>query len=252
MSTATESALESATAVSNTVPRFVAVRANLMPHEVISARSADRMRQRVIVGLAGLVVVLVAVYLASWFQTHSAKDKLASLQTQGATLQNQTIAFGPLVTAQSQTASIQSQLQQLMVGDLSWHDMLTTLRAKAPNGVTLNQIGGTITSGAAGANGAAGTTGGGYGALNQSGQLQVGTLTLTGTARSKTDVANYVDSLGKVKGLASPFPNSVTSSAGAVTFNLTVLITAVALGGRYSSPSVTPTATTPTATTGGN
>jgi Tfp pilus assembly protein PilN len=251
MSTATESALDAANPVSSTVPRFVAVRANLMPQEVLSARSADRMRQRVIIGLSGLIVVLAVVYLASWFQTHSAQSNLDSLQNQGVTLQKQTSSYGPLVTAQTQTASIQSQLQQLMVGDLSWRDMLTTLRAQAPSGVTLTQIGGTITSGAASAGGAADTAGG-YSALNQSGQQQVGTLTLTGTARDKTEVANYVDSLAKIRGLASPFPNSVTSATGTVTFNLTVLITADALGGRYATPSVAPTSTTPTATTGGN
>jgi Tfp pilus assembly protein PilN len=251
MSTTTDTALEAPSPTTGTALRFVAVRANLMPQEVLRARSADRMRQRVVIVLSGLVVLLAIVYLASWFQTNSARHSLSSLQSQGVSLQDKTNSFGSLVTAQSQTASIQSQLQQLMVGDLSWRDMLTTLRAKAPSGITLSTVTGNITSGAASANGAADTTGG-YGALNQSGQQQVGTLTLTGTARDKTEVADYVDSLNKVKGLASPFPNSVTSASGSVTFNLTVLITADALGGRYATPSVAPTGTAPTATTGGN
>lgn len=242
--------------------RFVTVRADLMPSEVITARAADRMRYRVVVGLAALVAVLVLGYGFSWWQTHSANNDLAGLQRRSAALNAQTDEFGPLVQAQSRTASIHAQLAQLMTGDLSWRSMLTTLRSNSPAGTTLSNVTGSITTGTAGLSGA--TTVGGYSALNESGQLQVGTLTITGVARDKRAVARYADDLAKVKGLAAPTPTSVssgsnatggTTAGGGVTFTIDVIITSDALGGRYSAPAAGPSAVSPstvTPTTGGN
>lgn len=231
--------------------RFVAVRADLMPAEVIRTRQADQMRRRVLVGLAAVVAALALAFGFSWWQTHAANSNLAKLQQQSDSLTAQTRQYGPLVDAQARTASIHSQLQRLMVGDLSWRQMLTTLRTQAPAGVGLTQVSGTITTGAAGTNGTTDATGG-YNALG-SGQQAVGTLTLTGAARDKKSVADYADKLGGVKGLADPFPTSVTTAASKVTFTMTLIITSDALGGRYAAPSSTTSgATTAPATTGGN
>ena len=196
----------------------------------------------------------MGVYGLSWWQTHAARNDLAMVHSKGVALQEQTRQFAPLVSAQSTTAAIDNQLNKLMVGDVSWADMLTTLRSKAPAGVQLTQIGGTVTAGAASAaQAAAGSTSGNYGVLNQSGRQQVGTMTLTGTARDQRAVANYADTLAAVKGLASPFVTSVAagttaggaaSSGGGVMFGITVLMTADALGGRYAvagSSAATPT-----------
>ena len=50
--------------------------------------------------------------------------------------------------------------------------------------------------------------------LNDTGLAQIGTLTLTGTARNKTMVATYADRLAAVAGLTAPTPTSVTSGYG--------------------------------------
>jgi Tfp pilus assembly protein PilN len=216
--------------------RFVAIRANLMPDEIISARQADVVRRRVLIGLVALVAVLIAGYAFSMLQTTSARSDLSDLQHRATALQNQQHEFGPLVTAQTQAQTIDTQLKRLMVGDLSWKGMLTTLRATAPAGITLSEVTGTVTAGAAAGVPAAAAppATGGYPALNRTGREQVGTLTISGTSQDKGSVADYTDRLAKVKGLTAPFITSVTALGSKVTFSVNVLITSDALGGRYA------------------
>lgn len=228
--------------------RFVPIRAHLMPNEIISDRQALVVRKRVIVGLIAVVVVLIGAFTMSWWQTRSANGDLATAQRQGVALQSQQNQFSPLVRAQAEITSVQTQLQKLMVGDLSWHAMLTTLRAKAPSGVELSNVSGTVTAG--------GGTGGPAGVvtapdpasiLNDSGSAAVGELSITGTAPDKRTVAAYADALATVQGLTAPLISNIQASIRPVTFTITVVITSASLGGRYVS-----TPTTNATTTGGH
>jgi Tfp pilus assembly protein PilN len=212
--------------------RFVAIRANLLPDEVVAGRRADAMRKRVLVGLAALAIVLIGAYAMSWWQTGSAQDKLDAVQRQGAALKSQQLDYAPLVSAQAEVSSIQSQLSRLMAGDLPWAAMLTTLRTTAPTGVTLTQVDGTINQGAA-------APAGGLSSLNQTGLTTAGTITITGNATDKPAVAAYADKLSRVKGLASPYITNVTASDKTVTFGITALITSEALGGRFATTAPT-------------
>jgi Tfp pilus assembly protein PilN len=117
-----------------------------------------------------------------------------------------------------------------MVGDLSWTQLLATLRKSAPPGMTITNVLGSTTVGAA-------DTAGGLGILNRTGKPQVGMLTISGTAVDKNSVAAYLDALTKVPGLAAAFPASVTKQGGKMLFAATVIITSDALGGRYSASS---------------
>ncbi|HEV7203945.1 MAG TPA: hypothetical protein VGN18_05005 [Jatrophihabitans sp.] len=214
--------------------RFVAIRANLLPDEVVAGRRADAMRKRVLAGLAALALVLVGVYAISWWQTGSAQDKLDSVQRQGAALKSQQLDYAPLVSAQAEVSSIQSQLARLMAGDLPWASMLTTLRDTAPPGVSLTQVDGTINQGATGV-----AATGGLSSLNQTGLTTAGTITVTGSASDKPAVAAYADKLSRVKGLASPYITYITVSDKSVTFGITALITSEALGGRFATTAPT-------------
>lgn len=221
--------------------RFVPVRANLMPEEVLSARQALVVRKQVLLGLVVMLVVLIGWFGLSWWQTRSANSKLDDLQRQGVALQSQQGKYTPLVHAQSEITNTRTQLDQLMVGDLSWKDMLTTLRDKAPAGVVLQTISGDVSDGTAGTS----TT---TAVLNQTGSASVGQLSITGTAPDKRTVAAYADALSRVKGVAAPLISSVQSSARPVTFTITADITSAALGGRYA----TSDATGASVATGGN
>jgi Tfp pilus assembly protein PilN len=227
--------------------RFVAVRARLLPAEVIAARRAHERRRWVFVGLAGLVCLLVAWYGLALFQTSAAKHSLARAQRQTAQLNSQQRQFQPLLTAQQQSATITDDLTRLMAGDLQWKDLLATLRRSAGGGVSISGVNGLINVGAA--NALQTGTSGGLGVLNQTGKQQVGTLTITGTAADKNSVAAYVDTLAKVRGLTAPLPASLTGSNGKLSFAVNVVITSDALGGRYAPQVIVPTASAATTAT---
>ena len=218
--------------VHNGPGRFVSIRASLLPTEITDKRRLGELKRRIAVGLVALIVLLVAWYAYGMFQTSQAKSNLSSAQQRNRSLISQELQFGPLVIAQTQSAQINSQLTQLMVGDVRWKDMLATLRANAVNGIKFTSVSASMTAGAASQAGV--PAGGGYGVLNLSGKQQVGTLTIAGTAPDKNSVAAFIDRLSKIKGLASPFPASVSGDKGALTFTANVIITSDALGGRYA------------------
>lgn len=212
-------------------PRFVAIRANLLPDEIVSARQIDVIRKQVVIGLVTVVLLLVGWYGFARFQTASANGDLSAAQRQGIAYQDQQRQYDGVVHAQAAVHSIQSELQTLMTNDLQWKALLTTIRAQTPSGVTLSSIAGNVGASEAGA----------PEVLNQSGLAGVGTVSLTGTAPDKKTVAAFADRLAKAKGVAAPFISSVTTADNAVTFSMNVIITSDALGGRFSTS--TPTST---------
>ena len=207
--------------------RFVAIRANLMPAEVLSARQLVVVRKQVLIGLVAVLVALIGWYGLSWWQTSSANSALEATQRQGEALQSQQSQYTPLVQAQGQIANIRTQLQQLMSSDLPWKTMISSVRGAAPAGLLVQSLTGAITP----ANVTSGAD-----PLNQTGTASVGTLSVTGTAPDKRTVAAYADALAKVKGLTAPLISAVQASSRPVTFTIMAVITTDALGGRYSTP----------------
>lgn len=210
--------------------RYVAIRANLLPEELVVNRRSGVLKRRLLAGLGALLALLVIWYGFSVWATSSAHHDLSKEQQQSSALQRQQQKYQPVVTAQEQSAEITGALTELMTGDLSWKNMLTTLGNNARHGVHLDSISGTMTSGAAATQPSADP---GLSVLNSSGKQEVGTLTIAGTAPDKNTVAAYVDALGKVKGLGAAFPASVTTTDSGVSFSVNVIITTDALGGRY-------------------
>lgn len=215
------------------VLRYPAIRANLLPDEVIASRRLAELKKRIGLGLVALVGLLVLAYGFSWWQTSGARGDLSDAQHATSQLQAKQQTFTPLLKTQQDAAAIQTALHQLMVGDVQWTQMLEVLGRAAPHGVIVDSVQATMTAGAA----AAGNPGQpGIGVLNQTGAQSVGTLAITGTAPDQKSVAAFVDSLAKVKGLAAPFPASVGSQGkGALQYSVNVLITTQALGGRYAT-----------------
>jgi hypothetical protein len=209
--------------------RFVPIRANLLPDEIVSGRQTEVVRKQVLFGLVVLIVALIGWYAASWVQTTASNSDLRDAERQGVAYQNQQSQFGPLVRAQSDVQSIQLQLQKLMVGDLPWTSMLTTLRTKAPSGITVSAVTANVTADST-TNAAAAAPA----PLNQSGKAAVGQLTVSGSAPDKKSVAAYADRLATVKGLTAPLVSNVTATGRTVTFTMDVVITSDALGGRYA------------------
>jgi Tfp pilus assembly protein PilN len=176
--------------------------------------------------------MLIAWFGLSWWQTHAAESNLSDLQRQGLALQSQQSQFTPLVSAQVQIANTRSELETLMVGDLSWKTMLTTVRAKAPAGVSPGAIHGTIT----GVTSSPGLSS----VLNLTGSATIGELTVSGFAQSRGGIAAYADALAKVSGLTAPLITNVQSTGEVLGFTISTVITTDALGGRYATATETP------------
>ena len=206
--------------------RFVAVRADLLPDEIVSARQVVAVRRRVIAGLAMVATLLIGWFALSWWQTTQATSVLDDALHRRDALQHQQTEFAPLVAAQNEVSAIHGRLQHLMASDVPWTKLIATLRAQEPGGLRLTNITAALNSA---------TTGAPPITLNQTGRPTIGQLTLTGIAGSKAAVAQYTDELARVHGLTAPLITSVTSTGGAVTFTVNVLITSDALGGRFTT-----------------
>jgi Tfp pilus assembly protein PilN len=212
--------------------RFVSIRANLLPPEIADKRRLRLLKRRSGLGLALLVVVLLVWYVFVVLQTTTTRSDLSSAQHKGRSLLSQEQQYGPVVSAQTQSAAIRTELAQLMVGDVDWTAMLKSLQSGAPSGVKITTVTASMQQSAS-------STVSGLGVLNQTGQLPVGTLTIGGTAPDKNSVAAFVDRLTKIRGLAAPFPASVNGDKGTVTFSANVIITNSVLGGRFTTPAST-------------
>lgn len=215
--------------------RYVAVRANLLPDELVTSRRSGALKHRIAAGLGAVLAVMIAWYGITLWGTSSARHDLSKAKQQYTIMQAQQGKYQELVHAQQQSTAIKGALAKIMSGDLQWKDMLASLRGAAPHGVKIDSISGTTGSAAAGSN--AGTNGAGLGVLNTTGKAQVGTLTITGTAPNKDQVAAFVDSLSAVTGITAVYPTSATTAGSGVSFAISALITSDALGGRFSSQS---------------
>jgi Tfp pilus assembly protein PilN len=214
--------------------RYVAVRANLLPDELVNSRRSGALKHRVFAGLGAVLAVMLVWYGITLWGTSSAKHDLSKAKQQNTAMVTQQSKYDDLVRTQQASTGIKSALAQLMAGDLQWKNMLASLRSVAPKGVKIDSISGT-TGAAAGS--ATGGTGPGLGVFNTTGKDEVGTLSITGTAANKDEVAGYVDSLATVKGLTAIYPTSATTAGSGVSFAISALITSDALGGRFSSQS---------------
>jgi hypothetical protein len=212
--------------------RFVAVRANLMPDEVIDARRTEIVRRRVLIGLACLLALILVGFGSAWLQTESSKGDLSDQQHRSAALRDQQHDYAPLVAAQGLTQTINDKLHQLMVGDVDWNSMYGTIRSDAPAGVGITSVSAQITTAAAGT-GTSASNQSPYFPINPTGTTPIGTLTVVGTAADKDQVAGYADRLGTETGLLNPVISSVTATARPFTFTIVLTLTADALGGRY-------------------
>jgi len=218
--------------------RLVRVCAHLLPEEVITGRRLTRLKGQLAKGFAGLLALLVLAYAWSWWQTKSSRDDLSSAQNRTVSLQNQVRSFGPLVIAQGEQARIGQNLRTVMADDIQWRNLLETVKSEALGGLKIGSVTGTVSGAAATSSaGAAGLS-----VLNQTGLVAVGTLRIIGYAPDSKTVAALVDRLAVTKGFASPVPISVSGTKGGVKFEIDLLLTSDALGGRFTA---VPSANTP-------
>lgn len=214
--------------------RVVTVFANLLPDEVVSARRLRRLQRNIVLALAGLIVLLIALYAGSWWQTENSRSDLADQNQRTKVLNQHMTDYGPLLAAQAKVGSIGTTLSNLMQTDLSWRDLIDRLEKQAPAGVTITGVTGSVTNPTSTTTGSTTDPTAGLALLNDSGKAVVGSLTITGTAHDPRTLASFVDGVSSVRGVTVPLPASVTGGKGNLTYSVDALLTVDALGGRFT------------------
>lgn len=204
--------------------RFISVRADLLPDEIVDARRGRTLHKIIVGAILGLVVLLAALTLWARMQTSSAESSLADSQIRGTTLLREQSQFTPLVTAQGQAAALEKQLATLMAPDIDWNKLISSVRAAAPAAVTVTSVTGSLTP-------STGT------APSRAVGTKIGKIALAGSSPDPNAIATYLDALKNIAGIAAPYPAGVSATDGGYTFTANLDITDKARGGRYSQTS---------------
>jgi Tfp pilus assembly protein PilN len=222
--------------------RLLSITANLLPAEITDAR-----RGKKLIRIIAALLVLIVVAVGGWDfharqQTSSARSGLNSVQEQVTSLQRDQRSYANLLKTKTAGQAITAELTTLMAQDLQWWQLLPALRATAPTGVILTSVYGIVNT----TSGDGASSGGGSAALpGITSPNEIGTISIAGTATDKPEIAQFVDALAGVAGLANPYLTTATEGSGAtLQFTVQIEITKSALGGRYSAASTASTATT--------
>ncbi len=204
---------------------------NLMPTEI--AEKAELQRIKVL--CAGAVAVSVVLVGGLYFQAHSgvtsAKSNLASAEQQQTTVQGQVNALAYVAQTYATVEAAKAQVAEALGGEIRWSGYLDDLSLSIPANVWLTNM----TVAAASASTATSATG------SAATAPAVATITFTGAARTRDDVADWLESLVNEKGYANPYVTSTTETkigtTTVVDFSSTLEVTSAALSGRYTAAS---------------
>lgn len=217
--------------------RIPPIAADLLPLEIRDARSTRRRRRQVVVALLGTVALVAAAYAGLLTLSTAAGLQQRAAEREVAQVRQDQQQYAELIQAQQQTATIEKQLTGLMADDVRWQQLLRGVTAAAPSGTALETVNASLTGfaggGAAAPGGAAPPAGSAAVKVpGGDGERVIGTVSLTGTAKRRDDIARYLTALEQVPGVDRPMLDSMTSEAG-ITFALHADLTAAALGGRF-------------------
>jgi hypothetical protein len=220
--------------------RILPIAANLLPVEVVERRRERSLKQAVIAGVLAVVVFLGGWYALSIYQRSSAQDDLTASQDAATHLVREQQAYSEVVTAQAATTKISGELAALLTQDLSWSDYVGSVERSAPKGVILTAVNAAVKPPAqgaavAGAPGAAGKAETASGLPSATSQKVIGTLTVDGSAGSKSQVAAFADALGAVKGVGTPLITTVNQQDARLLFTIKADVTNAAPGGRWAT-----------------
>jgi hypothetical protein len=195
---------------------------------------ADLTPPELLVALVALVVLVIAVYGLLMVRSHEATDAVTAQQTRTSALEAQELQYGSVTQIKGTVAQVQSQLSQLMVGDVEVAPLLRSVAAVWPRTITITGEQVTL-SGAAAA--AAGTS------LDTTDTPQIGKVSLTGDAPTLNAFAGYLAALQTVRGMTDVSPGSTGITPTGISFTVTMSITDVLLSHRYDLTSTAAAAT---------
>jgi type II secretory pathway pseudopilin PulG len=206
--------------------RLLTIRADLLPPEIRDGRRSRRIRSLIV-----FVVVLVMAAVGVWYwQATVAKnaadqDYEAMFQSLTDTRAAQrTNEFRTLVEYQDGGELLKTELTEILADDLSWTNLVNLIRDTADKEkVTVGELSASLAPKAEGVKDTDGT---------------VGTLEISGTAKDKRVIADFVNELGNLEHVTNPFVTSAIKDKETkrfYTYSITVTITDKALCGRFTT-----------------
>jgi Tfp pilus assembly protein PilN len=207
-------------------------RVNLMPPEIAEAAAFRRFQMAMGAAILAAVAVVGVLYVHEHGTVSSAKQQLATEQSQSTQLQARLNSLSSVRQVYTHVAQKQAMLAEAMGAQVKWSDYLTDLSLKVPEGVWLTNMAVTENAGPGGT--ATSTTTDATGLVDPG----IGQVTFTGTAFSHDQVAAWLDMLSKERGWADPyFTSSVESAIGAksvVNFSAQATLKPAAQDGRFA------------------
>ncbi len=208
-----------------TAPGF-GIAVDLTPPEVVNARQVAVLRRVVAAGLAALVVGCAGGWYLAAQDSDDARGDLSFASDQTLGLQATGRSYADVVSIQKRVQDIDGRVATVMAGDVDVVELLDVLHTDLPSTMRLTQQ--TISISGSGV--ADATTGG------AAGDTRIGTITMTGTGTTLSDLADYIDALETVPGVVDvvPLSNAVRTDGAGTQFSLSLSITDVLLSGRYA------------------
>ncbi len=214
---------------------YRAPRVNLLPPEIHEREVLRRLKA----GAAAAVVTVAAAVGAGWYGAHqqvaTARDGLAQAQQQTAVLQARLARLAGVRATFAEVETARALLGQALGAEIQWSRYLTDLSLTVPSQVWLTSFNAQENPAATGTPTAA--SGPAAAILpGVAGPGTYGTVTISGVALHRDDVATWLETLARERGYAAPFASTITESTigGTVVyrFTSTVTLTPAALWGR--------------------
>ncbi|HTE74599.1 MAG TPA: PilN domain-containing protein, partial [Actinomycetes bacterium] len=206
---------------------------NLLPPEVEQHRRARKVQVGLGAGVVAALGVVGAMTLLAAGQVSDAQDDVAAANARHATLEAKAAEYAEVPVVYAQVEAARTQLSEAMGQEIRWSYFLNDLSLTTPSKVWLTKM--TVEQNVDGAATAAVAPVASTGQYLDAG---IGTVTFEGKGSRHNDVAAWLDSLAKAKGLTQPyFTRSEVELIGtekSVTFESQATVTEKALSGRYT------------------
>ncbi|MDQ1288748.1 MAG: hypothetical protein QG622_2314, partial [Actinomycetota bacterium] len=206
-------------------------RVNLLPQEITDKRRFRHI-QRVLLGVIGLVLLLCGL-LTTWEQSRvtQARDELELIQNEAVDLERQQAKFAEVPKVSAQLDAARLAREQALGGDVLWFRFLTDLAVNTPPGTVLSSVTIEMSGSATPTRPATG---------DPFAPPGLGSVKVVGQAGEFTDVASWLDSVGKVNGLSGTLLESAARGGDTsadpgiqISYSGAAVVTPAALSHRY-------------------
>jgi Tfp pilus assembly protein PilN len=185
-------------------------RVNLMPPEIAEAEHFRKLQLAMGAAVLASVVIVGGLYMHSKNGISNAQADLASAQSQNTALQSKLTSLNSVKATYAAVQTKRQLLDQAMGQEIRWSYVLNDLSMEMPSNVWLTGI---VASESSAPGIGSSTTASASTTLPGAPTNAIGSIQFSGEALSHDDVAAWLDTLAKEKGLTDPTFSSSTEDA---------------------------------------